>query len=688
MSGESIQSNSGRLEMTDTIKRLWELVSVSLDKLEKLRLQNQELLNRNNKLEQSLGDKDSNFYDIVNQKSEFELKIHELNKKNQELESKLNDFENLSGEIDFLNLELKKSEEKFKELESVYILSQEKSKFVSVLDDELSKEKEVNAALILEKTKLEQEVARLTPVEKNISIVSKELAHKNLVLNERADEIEILKIRIAELDNTIFKYKNIERNLDKEIQSKNEVLRNFETYKNDNELAINDLKSELSKRDELINTLQNEIDDIYLPKIKVLESHIKENDNLITELNSQIDVFISKNIELNRKISDFEKSLKSRLENHEGMIDKESEPRTYIDYIVGNEQELVSGLDNSLIIKDIEIKALTSRLNELEKLIEEKNESIKLLNSGLKDDIADDFIELKKINNELMLRCEELSKENTKLNETVLEVTEKNSHYTDLLNRIKEAFLAIFPDDESLEIENLPERIKYIENDVSELRRLNSDLKSDLALLMNEKESLVQSLQHSKDDLSSKDKVLNDYKDEVHSLMDKILRINTILKEKSLLVDEQAIKIDELKSIIKNISEQLIQKDKELTELKSVEGKSLQIILDEEPTEKINELQDKISDSLKIIENLSNDLIEKSESLKISEKINDEYKSKIESLELLVKTRYEQISLLENQLNRMIDEKNDDVLRKIELNGRIDDYLQVIDKYLASTPKS
>ncbi|MFA7626437.1 MAG: hypothetical protein WCZ17_05250 [Candidatus Kapaibacterium sp.] len=376
MSGESIQSNSGRLEMTDTIKRLWELVSVSLDKLEKLRLQNQELLNRNNKLEQSLGDKDSNFYDIVNQKSEFELKIHELNKKNQELESKLNDFENLSGEIDFLNLELKKSEEKFKELESVYILSQEKSKFVSVLDDELSKEKEVNAALILEKTKLEQEVARLTPVEKNISIVSKELAHKNLVLNERADEIEILKIRIAELDNTIFKYKNIERNLDKEIQSKNEVLRNFETYKNDNELAINDLKSELSKRDELINTLQNEIDDIYLPKIKVLESHIKENDNLITELNSQIDVFISKNIELNRKISDFEKSLKSRLENHEGMIDKESEPRTYIDYIVGNEQELVSGLDNSLIIKDIEIKALTSRLNELEKLIEEKNESI------------------------------------------------------------------------------------------------------------------------------------------------------------------------------------------------------------------------------------------------------------------------------------------------------------------------
>ncbi|MFA7626438.1 MAG: hypothetical protein WCZ17_05255 [Candidatus Kapaibacterium sp.] len=295
---------------------------------------------------------------------------------------------------------------------------------------------------------------------------------------------------------------------------------------------------------------------------------------------------------------------------------------------------------------------------------------------------------MKKINNELMLRCEELSKENTKLNETVLEVTEKNSHYTDLLNRIKEAFLAIFPDDESLEIENLPERIKYIENDVSELRRLNSDLKSDLALLMNEKESLVQSLQHSKDDLSSKDKVLNDYKDEVHSLMDKILRINTILKEKSLLVDEQAIKIDELKSIIKNISEQLIQKDKELTELKSVEGKSLQIILDEEPTEKINELQDKISDSLKIIENLSNDLIEKSESLKISEKINDEYKSKIESLELLVKTRYEQISLLENQLNRMIDEKNDDVLRKIELNGRIDDYLQVIDKYLASTPKS
>ncbi len=688
MSGESIQSNSGRLEMTDTIKRLWELVSVSLDKLEKLRLQNQELLNRNNKLEQSLGDKDSNFYDIVNQKSEFELKIHELNKKNQELESKLNDFENLSGEIDFLNLELKKSEEKFKELESVYILSQEKSKFVSVLDDELSKEKEVNAALILEKTKLEQEVARLTPVEKNISIVSKELAHKNLVLNERADEIEILKIRIAELDNTIFKYKNIERNLDKEIQSKNEVLRNFETYKNDNELAINDLKSELSKRDELINTLQNEIDDIYLPKIKVLESHIKENDNLITELNSQIDVFISTNIELNRKISDFEKSLKSRLENHEGMIDKESEPRTYIDYIVGNEQELVSGSDNSLIIKDIEIKALTSRLNELEKLIEEKNESIKLLNSGLKDDIADDFIELKKINNELMLRCEELSKENTKLNETVLEVTEKNSHYTDLLIRIKEAFLAIFPDDESLEIVNLPERIKYIENDVSELRRLNSDLKSDLALLMNEKESLIQSLQHSKDDLSSKDKVLNDYKDEVHSLMDKILRINTILKEKSLLVDEQASKIDELKSIIKNISEQLIQKDKELTELKSVEGKSLQIIVDEEPTEKINELQDKISDSLKIIENLSNDLIEKSESLKISEKINDEYKSKIESLELLVKTRYEQISLLENQLNRMIDEKNDDVLRKIELNGRIDDYLQVIDKYLASTPKS
>ena len=80
-----MSENNNNLISNDEIKNLLkknsELVNNLLDSYIRMKQQNNELVRRNSTLEQSLGDKDSSFYDIVNQKSELELKVHSFEKK-------------------------------------------------------------------------------------------------------------------------------------------------------------------------------------------------------------------------------------------------------------------------------------------------------------------------------------------------------------------------------------------------------------------------------------------------------------------------------------------------------------------------------------------------------------------------------------------------------------------------------
>jgi chromosome segregation ATPase len=76
--------------------------------------------------------------------------------------------------------------------------------------------------------------------------------------------------------------------------------------------------------------------------------------------------------------------------------------------------------------------------------------------------------------------------------------------------------------------------------------------------------------------------------------------------------------------------------------------------------------------------------MELSNKLTISDLNLAQSRERIESLEELLKTRYEQINILESQINELLSSKNLISKNNIELVQRIDDYINYIDNQIKS----
>lgn len=717
---ENMNVNFSNVEIQPTIDKLSNFVKTSIEKLDKLSVQNQELISRNSTLERSLGDKDSSFYEMVNQKSEFELKVHNITLQNQELEKIIQENKDKIEQLDNKQEEINVLQNMYNDLEQKFNLVSEKANFLPILDEELTKEREklnslnqkVNsleselerlipveveklnlenslnqlqgefdellgkkieldstierllpiengygqlkhelneshqkyAELHNEKTKLEIEISRLTPLEKNLSIISKELSHKNLVLNERALNVEKLKSVIAEHENSIYKLKNKESNLTIILEQK--------------DVIISELNQQLYEANQ---------------RVEISE---KEMWSLKESLESTINSFNDANDKLNTYDSDLKDAERQILELQ----------------ISTKQNDAISTEDNSLMVKDIEIRALTSKIDELEyklfKISEndlvqsEKFESSNDMSNALVKELEDLQAKYETLENEHLITLNEHSELRNNLEEidslyeevkqsfnlTRIDFQELSNEFSDLKNYQVEAseVLESFRKQSELEIQTLKSLIA--EKELS-LKELSNSLEQHII----EKAKLEEIISNLKSDLDKSADQVEAYRKNLDDLNDEF-SISESAKSDNLR------KIDELKQIITNLSEQIISKDKEIINLNSTDNQLFpDVNIQSDSQIKFIELEDTIKKKSSIIDNLTIKITDLNSQVMISNINLNQSREKIEGLEEVLKTRYEQISILETQLNEFENKLNDKFVPNNELVNELDRFIKMID---------
>lgn len=350
---DSINNNSvDNSSLLQLLNKNFELVQNLQSNYQRLKTQNEELLRRNTTLEKSLGDKDSSFYEMVNQKSELELKIHSLQKKCTELESSNAQYNEKIKYIESLENEREVLVNKNEEMENKYSILVEKANFVNTLNDELQAEKEKYELLSAKLREYESKIKLMSDIERNLSLVSKELTHKNFLLNERAVEIDKLKDIIAELENDIYKYKQFESQAKELLNDKISVMDEFKEFRMKSDVEYSNVVNE--------NTiLKIELEEI---RNKVSESNDESTyyTSQIAELSNQLNLLDDEIRIVKSSVSDYEDKINGLL------IELENKNEEILQVRNSMIASRNADFDNSLAIKEIEIKALTSQVDQLQ----------------------------------------------------------------------------------------------------------------------------------------------------------------------------------------------------------------------------------------------------------------------------------------------------------------------------------
>ncbi len=604
MAEVQISDNVENSDLRSTIDNLWNFVNTTIDKLGNLKNQNEELLLRNSTLEKSLGDKDSNFYDLINQKSELEIRIHNLNIQNLELERRL---ESNSSGLDLYSQqesEFKSLKAAYEDLELKYNLTLERANFAAVLSDDLKIEREKYSKIVNEKFNLEQDLRKLSEIERNLSMVSKELAHKNFLLNERAVEIDKLKDKIAELDNVVFKLKSTENQFMSQIHQKNTVQDEFENFRIESERNVSEIIRIKDLLEIEVENLKSEISDLTLQTSQLKQSNM---------------MLVDENEILNQRIKDLSNNT----------VDLE---------------EVSNLMENTFSVKDLEINSLISKVEELEHQINSKPDVILPVLPEEYSDIDSLYLDLLDLREKLSSSEKLLQEEKTKMEVIETELLNTN----DELNKKDEQISQL-----SLEIETIKSKIEEKDFD-NELLKENIE---KLNLIVTSEQSTAEEIR---------------------------LEINS----KDLLIEENNNKIEELKQIISNLSQKIMSKDKEIISLKADNEKSS---LFDDNLESLNQYVAQIQENELALESKNAKILqleklvnELNGTIIISDLNLKQSRERLDSLEDLLKTRYEQINILESQINEIVPSKKDDTPEIIELAERINDYITHIDRQIAA----
>lgn len=701
-------------DLKSSLDKLSGFVELILNKFDKIKIQNDELVSRNSTLEKSLGDKDSSFYEIVNQKSEYELKIQNLAKQSKELENKLENSKDLEERLYNQVLEFNLLTEKYDDLDHRFTLVSEKANFVTTLSDDLSKEREKNAILsnqvnaledelsrlreyeitlpkiraelesqlliVAEKNKekanLELEINRLMPVEKNLSIISKELAHKNLLLNDRAQEVEKLKDKIADLDNTVFKLNNKETQLQNTLSNKDSIINELNTLINNSETLINELKEKNS-------TLENSFNDLI------------EKDSEIIDLSQKINDYENERINISNEIEVLKQTI-ARNQNYQdeliNEIDRYKEELSSLKITLSAYQQFnpnANIIDASLAVKEIEIRALTAKVGELEE---------KLKSSNITEVKFDDVNE-----NQTLLEEIEILKD--KNQQVVNSYTQLMIDYDELLDEKNEADNMFLDLKKSFELtksnfndlndEFEVARNEYIES-VNNLGIVKNQFESEFNKIKDEliiKENIIAKLEEKLDVLNvEKSKfyeIQSNYETEIEGLSQELTSNQSFIDElRNELIQKQESetanlkKIDELKQIINNLSKQIIELENEYEKYKLKEV-SLFNDSSSEDSKIINELNTLLELKNVRLNDIEIEMNNLNNQITIANFNSEQYREKVENLEELLKTRYEHINILETQINELIRNKSSISLQNDNIVERIDEFIRLVDKKIS-----
>lgn len=200
------------------------------------------------------------------------------------------------------------------------------------------------------------------------------------------------------------------------------------------------------------------------------------------------------------------------------------------------------------------------------------------------------------------------------------------------------------------------------DNQISEISHKLEETEAGISLLQKERDRLKKLNQAMSDELDLTKATLNNKLALIENLNQEIALLGSDLESALTMksIDEQSnienkakiaeyeTKIEELKTVISKISEQIIHTN------------ALE--------KRVKELDDKIN-------KLSNELTVKDVNLAQSREKN-------EDLEELLKKRYEQIKILELELNGLYEKTNRNKSKFADLSGKIDNYIMQIDEII------
>lgn len=583
------ESEQEIINNSEEIKRLKDKLSQSELMIKNLTAQLEEANDNNDlsdfvkrirELETQLEEKSAEIKELSEHSGEKELSYEEL--------GKLAKAEKILEDYDKLKEELKATKENYADLQF------KKSKLEDELDTTRTAFYEFRDKVeVLEKEKNKLEV-QIFDKESDYDELYFTLNTTSAELASKKSELDLMKKNNTELSGVVTELEIVKKQLSEKSLD----------YDN----LIVDFGNEQAKVDELTEQLKNTIEDLEARtsevnsksnEIKILNDSCKESDKKIEDLSNKV-IELEKNLEtkdseinsLSKNSSEEVNSLRETCKGYESEIET---LKSEIDEKVNLVSELKSEIE--------------SKTKELEKLkisySEEKEETISKLQeniSSLKSEIDSNKSEIKSLNEQLILKIDELEVKNSALNDTLSEKSdlEEQLHLSDkkLSNITSER------DDLNEQLVSVNDKLNEAKSELGVVKStlvekdslLNerdikiSDLETQNAKLGNEINMLQESLEINKGDKTS-----------INKLEDELL-------EEKRKVTKLSSELEVLKK--SNNSSRTTELREEISKLKSENEKLLK---DGASAEEIKSLKKELEKSKTEISNLKSDLTEQVE---------------------------------------------------------------------------
>ena len=489
----------------------------------------------NERMSEEINELQDKITDLTKDNYTMELNLKETESKYQELVSSLKkeEGENLKNKGSDVNLSIKISELKGKleaKTKSFYEYQEEKEKLIDELNTKLNIMRKESLSLKEVKVKydvLQNELNKFSL--EDMSTIKERLLQCERTIKDKDEEIN--RLRSSDNQNTLLK--NIE-DLHKEkalmeeqlneLQDENETIKQQLLIK---DCEITQLKESLGPGVELPESdpimVKNEPKHENAPGISL--------GNLIEEENKD-GVDKEKHAELERKIAELEKEKTKLTEQIQELNAKIEKDKKFLEEQKEESEKMKQKLEKYKQVKD-ENKVFVSKIAELmEKLDEQKNENIKLVNS--KNDIKNEYIstinklqkdlnesEFKIKNMEIQIKKLESEKEKNMENSTAealrlktLEITNNMSMQSgEKLKEIEER-LKMLTDKESTDLKEqlkekefnymkINEKYKKLENEYDELNKTMEKIPEEL-------KRREEAIEYYKNQLDKKEKECNE----------------------------------------------------------------------------------------------------------------------------------------------------------------------------------
>lgn len=650
--------NEKRSEIKTSLNNFWEVINLTNKVLKEIKEDNKTLNSQVINLNEQLNSKESSITQNSNDFNKLSEINHQINEEKQLLLDKIN----------VLNSELEEKSNFQYKYENLLITNnglEENLKILQNQIDELSNFKtklieteERNEELIKQNELLSKKKMELEDYQSHFGFAQKEITRRNFDLHQKEELIQKQKDTIADLESKVYKARENEKNIQEYIiQNKN--------Y----EIELNNLKVEKQEFDKKVTGITNNSEN----EINELKDKLVAKENEITEQISSLEILKQKSDNLNSELISFKALYQNKEADYNLLLDK-----------LGN-------LEEELNFSKIAIQSLNKHNIEFIHNSTDNNTKIKELESnlaGYSQKVIDLELELELLN----VQHNELQSQNQELNTQVL----------DGFTRIKELEITL---DQALVLNDLYEdeknKVQKINKDLeSTFRQKNEEIKLltetldaikfETDIITRElRDKLAQEITKNEDlqfILSNNYESLNKYLKINEELENEIQKLNIeLLNEKTKLIDgnltqndfdqlnlkliELEYKIAQKDEIIKDFMLRLTEANEEITLLNfdiEISKSNLENNIDN-----LNKEIEKDSQNDILIKSYENKIVEMNDLVNEKTMILETALIRISEFEDLIKLRYEQIAILEDEINslKLLNKNNIEALEidKIQL---------------------